>query len=225
MNMLPGPARVPVFGGRGTSFLDFEQEFHLQMRAMGTDPASLACFLVLRMHSAPRQVCLAAGGHFLDNQHGVARILDILRNYFAPDAADAIHQKVVRFTHFRRAEQSIDTCTAEFDLLRRTAASKLNMGPGFAEQFIPILRMKNAGLPRQAKSLLMASRPKSLMFDKVEADMRRFFGSRGSGGRQDVLLTEEAVAPSGSDEYLGACMVYEEAKNRGAGRQKKDGVP
>ena len=32
--------------------------------------------------------------------------------------------------------------------------------------------------------------------------MRRLFGSRGSGSRQDALLTEEAVGPRVSDKDL-----------------------
>ena len=92
------------------------------------------------MNSASRKVCLAAGGDYLDNQDGVGRILGILRNYFAPDAADAIHRQVVRFTHFRRAEQPIDEYIAEFDLLRRKSAPKMEAGAGFPEQSISKVR-------------------------------------------------------------------------------------
>ena len=39
----------------------------------------------------------------------VTRILAILRNYFAPETADATYQQVMRSTKFRRAEQLFDT--------------------------------------------------------------------------------------------------------------------
>ena len=51
----------------------------------------------------------------------------------------------------------------------------------------------------------------------AKANMRRFFGSRGSGCRQDALLTEETVEPRGSDEELDALAAYRRAKKQGAG--------
>ena len=74
----------------------------------------------------------------------------------------------------------------------------MEMRAGFPE-FISTLRANNAGLPRQAKSLVMAGRHKSLKFDEILANARRSFGSLGGGGRQDVLITEEAVGPLESD--------------------------
>ena len=49
-------------------------------------------------------VSLLAGA-ILDNRDGVATILDILRSYFAPEAAGAIHQQLMRLTQLRSAEQ------------------------------------------------------------------------------------------------------------------------
>ena len=99
------------------------------------------------MNSAPRQFWQSAAGGHLDNQEGVARILEVLRNYFAPEAADAIYRQVMRFTQYRRAEQPADEFIVEFDLLRRKAESKMGMGTGFPEQFASIWRMRYAGLP------------------------------------------------------------------------------
>ena len=103
------------------------------MRATKTEPAIPASLFVLRVHSAPRPVCLAAGGDVLGHHDGVARIMEILRSYLAPEAADAIHQQVVRFAHYRRSDLSIDEYTAEFDLLQRKAESKMEMGAGIPE--------------------------------------------------------------------------------------------
>ena len=61
---------VPVFDGRGASFLDFEQQVHLWMRAAKTGPASRASLLVLHMHSVQRPVCLAEGGDLLGRRDG-----------------------------------------------------------------------------------------------------------------------------------------------------------
>ena len=129
--MLPGPEE-PVFDGRGTSFLDSVQQAHLRMHTTKTDPAIRAPFLVSHTHSAPRQVCLAAREDCFGNQDGVAGAPEILRKYFAPEAADAICHQVMRFMQFRRAGQSIHECIVEFDLLRREAESKVEVGDGFS---------------------------------------------------------------------------------------------
>ena len=105
----------------------------MRMRAAKTELASRARLLVLHMHPAPRQVCLAAGGDYLDNHDGVARILGVPHNYFAPDAVDANHQQVMRFMHFRRAGQSVEKSIAEFNLLRRKAGSKMETSAGFPD--------------------------------------------------------------------------------------------
>ena len=39
------------------------------------------------------------------------------------------------------------------------------------------------------------------------------------------MITEEAVGPLESDEYLDARAVYKAAKKQGVGQEKKDGAP
>ena len=90
----PGSDKVPIFDGRGTSFLDFERQVHLWVRATKTEPAARESMLAPHMQPAPRQVCLAEGGEILDHCDGVARILEILQSKFAPEAADAINEQV-----------------------------------------------------------------------------------------------------------------------------------
>ena len=115
----PGPDKVPVSDGRGTSFLDFEKHVPMGMRATKTELANRAPPLALKINSALRQVCVAAGGDYLGDQNGLARILDMPRNYFAADTADAIRQQVMRFMRFRSAERVIDEFAVQFDFLRR----------------------------------------------------------------------------------------------------------
>ena len=115
--------------------------------------------------------------------------------------------------------------SAEFDPLRRKAEPKVEMGAGFPERFVSILRMSYAGVPRQEKSLVMASSHKSLKFEDASANMRRLSGSRGGKGRKDVLLAEAADGPLGSDEDLEAWTAYRMAQKKGASKSKKDGAP
>ena len=120
-----------MFDGRGSSFLDFEQQVFLRIRTAKADFAIRAYPSALHLRSAPREVCIAAGADFVSNQDGAARISDILRKFFAPDAADAIHQQATRFSHPRRAGQSIDEFIAEFDLPRRKAESEMDRAQEF----------------------------------------------------------------------------------------------
>ena len=86
----------------------------------------------------PRQVRLAEGGDVLGRHDGAARIVEILRDYCAPEAAGAIRPQVMRFTHYGRADQSIGEYTVEYDLLRRKAESKMGMGAGLPERFVSV---------------------------------------------------------------------------------------
>ena len=99
----PGAEKAPASEGHGATFLDYEHQAHLWMRATKTELA--ARVLHMHMQPAPRQVCPAQGGDILGRGDGVTRISDILRSYFAPGAADAIHQQVMRFTNYRGSGQ------------------------------------------------------------------------------------------------------------------------
>ena len=100
-----GGEKVPALDGRGAHFLDYEHQVHLGMRTARTEIPARASLLISHMRPAPRQACLAAGGDIPDRADGVSKILDILRTYSAPEAVDAIHQQVMRFMRFRRADQ------------------------------------------------------------------------------------------------------------------------
>ena len=221
----PGSDKAPVLHGRGATFADYEHRAHLWLRTTKTELAARASFWVLRMQPAPRQVCLAEGCDILGHGDGVTRILDNLRRGSAPEAADAIRQQLARFTNYRRTGQSAHGYIAEFFLTRKKAESKMDAGAGFPEQFAPILRMRNAELSRYGKPLFLASCREGLKFEDASANMRRLFGSRGGGSRQDALSTAEAVEPRASDEDLDASAAYRKAKKLGAGKKKKDALP
>ena len=195
-NSRPSSAAAPIF-------LDYEHQVNSWMRTARAETPALSSLLISHMRPAPRQVCLAEGSDILDHIDGVSKILIILRNYFAPEAVDAIQQQVMRFMRFRRADQSIEDYIMEFDLLRREAAPRMKIGAGFPERFVSLLRMDDAALSRHEKSSIMASCRKNLRF-----------GSRGSGSRQDALHTEEAVEPHVSNEDLDVPAAYRKAKRK-----------
>ena len=82
----------------------------------------------------------------MNHYDGVTRILGILRGYFAPEAADAIYQQVVRFVNYRGSDQSISEYITEYDLLRRQVGSKMAMGAGFPEQICPHFAREKCGV-------------------------------------------------------------------------------
>ena len=114
-----------------------------------TELAARALSLALSPGPAPRQVCLVEGGDVLGRHDGVSPTWAILRTSFAPEAADAIRQQVMKFTRYRRSGPFSDEYFVEFDPLRRKAESKMETGAGFPEQFVSILRMHYAGLPAE----------------------------------------------------------------------------
>ena len=113
-----GSEKAPAFYGRGAHILDYDHQVRLWMRTTRIEASAGASVLILHMQPAPRQVCRANGGNILGRSGGATKILQELRNYFAPKAADAIHQHVTRYLRFRRTDQSIDEYLAEYDFLR-----------------------------------------------------------------------------------------------------------
>ena len=93
----------------------------LQMRAAS---------LLLHMLDVFRKVCMTVGEDVIGNLHGVARILRILRERFAPDAIDCIFQDMAKFMYFRRTGQNLDTYLTEFGTLRKKAEARMFMGSG-----------------------------------------------------------------------------------------------
>ena len=75
----------------------------------------------------------------------------------------------------------------------------MEMGAKFPEWFISKVRTSSAELPLKEKSPVMASCRKGLKFDVAAVNARRLFGSRGSGGRQDNLFTEELAGSLASE--------------------------
>ena len=213
-----GSEKVRALDGRGASFLGYDRQVRLWMRTTRTGASARESVLILPMRPAPRQVCLGSGSGILGRSDGVAKILEILRNYCAPGAADSIRQQVMRYMRFRRTDQSVGGCIAGRDLPRRKAESKVEMGAGFPGQFVSILRMDDAALSRHEELLVMASCRECLKFEDVSANMRRLFGSRGGGSRQDALSAEVTAESLGSDEDLDILAAYRKANKQGAGK-------
>ena len=146
--MVPRSEKAPSFDGRGPRFLDCYSQVHLWMRTTRTEAPARASVLILHMQPAPLQVCLAGGSDILGRNGSASKILGILRNWSAPEAAGSVRQQVMRFKRFKRPGQSLGEYIAEYDLRLRKAESGMEMGAGHPGNFVSILRMANAALPR-----------------------------------------------------------------------------
>ena len=85
-----GSEKVPTFDGRGADSLDYDRQVHLWMRTTRTEASARASVSILHMQPAQRRVASDDGSDILGRSDGVARISEVLRNHFAPEAADAI---------------------------------------------------------------------------------------------------------------------------------------
>ena len=175
--------KVPAFDAKGSSFQYYEKRVRLWMRSKETGPAGRASTSVLQMNSVPRRVCFSARGDHLDDQTGVARILEVLRRYFAVEAAGASYR------------QSIDEFIAGSDL---RAESRMERGTGFPEQFASILRTHYAGLPRQKK------KPS----DGRQSEEPDVYG--GGGERAQIIWIAQWRLPSGCVDHGGSGRAFAE---------------
>ena len=92
--MLPAAA-VPAFDGKGSSFSNYDQQVRLWLRVANLEPPKRAPALIPRMDTAVRKVYVAAGSGIILSGDGADRLTNILRENFAPGAADSVYREVV----------------------------------------------------------------------------------------------------------------------------------
>ena len=76
---------------------------------------------------------------------------------------------MVKFMYFKRTDQTMDTYIMEFEMLRQKAESRMVMGAGSPDEFASVLRMQNAALNKNEKTLVLASLGNTLAFPQVSA--------------------------------------------------------
>ena len=85
---------APSFDGKRDSFLDFEEKVSIWRNISPLPPEQNAYHLLLHMSDAARKVCLSVGKDAVGSSDGVAAIMEILRNRFAPDKVDCVFQDI-----------------------------------------------------------------------------------------------------------------------------------
>ena len=169
-------------------------------------PSKRAAASILSMRSAARQFCLPAGGEHLDSNDGATSVLDVLKS--------SIYQGVVCFLQYRRTAQTIDGQIAGFLLPRRLC---------FPKPLLPSCTCRRRRFLAK-KFLVLASTQKSPMRPDVAATMRRLFRYCGGAVCQDLMTTEDAAGPLGSDKGQEVRATYKKERKQGAGQKGKEGL-
>ena len=209
--------QVPMSDGSASSFANYEEKVTSWGQISSLGPRKRAANLLLNMSDVARKVCMSVGKDDVGNAGGVAQILKILRERFAPDAINSVFLDVVKFLYFKRTQQNMDTYLSEFDMLQEKAEARLPMGSGPPDEFASVLYIQNAALSKNEKTLVPASLQNTLAFQAVSAQMRRLFGPRGYASRQDVLAAADMNTAS-KEEDFETWMAYRKPK-----RAEKDG--
>ena len=127
---------VPTFDGHASSFANHERKSTLQNQIPTRSPRKSAANVLLHMTDVARKVCMSVGEDVAGKVDGVAQILHISRERFAPGALNSTFQAIVKFMYFKRTDQTTDTRLMEFVMLRQKAEARILMGRGFHDEFV-----------------------------------------------------------------------------------------
>ena len=124
----------------------------------------------------------------------VAEVLQVLKQYFAPDASDHVYQDVWKFLHHKRTDQTMERFLLEFDLLRTKAERKIQKGFQFPDSCISALCMGNAMLTPNQKTLVMAAVQGSLdSYPPLAKQMRQILQPVGGTQKEDILINSPNI--------------------------------
>ena len=147
----------------------------------------------------PRGMCSAIGSGKLVEPNALVRALQVLRDYFAPAALDAVYRDAVNFWRLNRTAQSGDEYLVKSDLPRRKVQTCLHPRGSFPAAPATALCLRKASLPLSGNSLALLRVRGGLGLVEIAQLTRRLFGSMGGGGRQDALYVAEEVLQMAED--------------------------
>ena len=143
---------------------------------------------------------MAVGRDVVGNTDGADQISQTSRERCAPDAIGSSFQDMAKFTYCERTGQNTDAALMEFDMLRQKAEARMISGSGFPDEFVSVLLTKDAALPKNEKTLVLASLGNTLAIQSVSAQFRRLLGPCGYASRQDVVVAADMdTAPEEED--------------------------
>ena len=125
---------VPTFGGKASSFSDYEQRVILRNGSTEIPPERRSTLLNLHIGPAARQVYMFSGADVLMEGCDVMLVVHVLRDCFRPDAVDRISTQAARFQSYVRTDPTIEKFLMEFGILRRKVEKHMfPTGGGFPD--------------------------------------------------------------------------------------------
>ena len=140
------------------------------------------------------KICMAPGTPKLISADGFKEIAQELKAYNAQDALDAVYQDAAKFLLCRKTAGNFENYRVQFELPRKVAEGRL--GGGFHTVY------GGSKVDALSKALVLASTQCQLDLTGVSRQMRRLFGSLGSGSLRDACagVEEPASSQAGRDE-------------------------
>ena len=98
------------------------------------------------MGTIERQVGCTQGANARMQGEGIEFILNILLRECAPDASDRVYHQAAKFLQLLRTDQTMEKCSLEFDIPRRKAEARVQIGTDTPDAFASVLRTQRAPL-------------------------------------------------------------------------------
>ena len=144
----------------------------------------------------------------------VMLVVQVLRDYFQPDAVDRIFTQAEKFQSYVRTDQTIEKFLMEFGILRwKVEKHMFPTGGGFPDIYICFLRIKAAQLKRRGRTLLMASLGGQIDFTRASKQLRQLFQPT------NLAATTEPPPPQTEDLSYEAWLAFKKAINNEPGVQ------
>ena len=122
-------------------------------------------------------------------------ILNISREYVAPEASDRVYHQVAKFLQRNSTDKTMERNLLEFDILRRTEGARVMMRSASPHGFASILCMQYASLSRTEESLLSLPQLwRNTCYDCVIPTRSRLFDVGVHSGEAADLSYEAWVA-------------------------------
>ena len=147
----------------------------------------------MKKDPAAREDCVAVGDDQITGPDGATKTLRVPQDYFAADAVDPTCPKGIRFSQLKRTTQTMNEFLVRFDLLRRKAEARDQMGGFVARDIRLYLARAGCVFPYLENRQRWPAR----------REIRRLFGPSGGAVRQGVsAATELDVNPKKREKRM-----------------------
>ena len=86
-------------------------------------------------------------------------------------------------------------------MLRQKAETRMLIGAAFPDEFVSVLRMQNAALAENGKTMVLVSLGNTLAPPHASAQMRRLLGYRGHASQLDVSVAQHMDTASAEEDF------------------------